>query len=94
MPAFLLPLLEAGSSTAHVTTPSSSSPRRLQKSATTQDQMRHLLIGILPPLPQDASRQALMAQLSDICAIAMAAVEQVQRNYAHMVLMDGENERL
>ena len=93
LPSFLLPLLEAGSSTTHVTTPPSSSPT-LQKSATTQDEMRHLLIGIPPQLPQGASRQALINQLSDIRAIAMAACEQVQRDYAQMVLMDGENERL
>ena len=35
-----------------------------------------------------------MNQLSDLHAIAMAACEQVQRDYAQMVLMDGENERL
>ena len=56
--------------------------------------MRHLLIGIPPLLPSGASRQALFNQLSDLRAIAMAACEQVQRDYAQMVLMDGENERL
>ena len=87
LPAFLLPLLETPTST---TTPNDTPP----STATTQDQMRHLLIGIPPMLPQGASRQALLNQLSEFRAIAMAACEQVQKDHAQMVLMDGENERL
>jgi hypothetical protein len=88
LPAFLLPLLESSTSTP---TTSDNTP---QTPATTQNQMRHLLIGIPPLLPQGASRQALLNKLSEFRAIAIAACEQVQKDHAQMVLMDGENERL
>ena len=61
-----------------------------------QDQVRCLLIGLPPTLPQTASRGALQHQLTELRAIATvtAAIEQIQKDYTRMVLMDDKNERL
>ena len=88
LPAFLLPLLDISTST---TSDLDDNP---QTTATMQNQMHHLLIGIPPLLPQGASWQALLNQLSEFRAIAMAACKQVQEDHAQMVLMDSENEQL
>ena len=93
LPSFLLPLLE-GSTSTDALNPMPSSPRAMPKTPTTQNQLRRLIIGIPPSLPHNSSRQALHHQLNELRAIATAACEQVQKDYAQMILMDDENERL
>ncbi|KAM6491080.1 hypothetical protein JOM56_000247 [Amanita muscaria] len=55
---------------------------------------RYLLVGLPPPLPRTATREALERQSTELRAIAHAAMQQVQADYAQIQLMNMENEQL
>ena len=106
-PTFLLPFMTKDTEThtgndrvMYVTSPSKRSTSTDGSDSNhhhppmSQDQVRCLLIGLPPTLPQTASRGALQHQLTELRAIATAAIEQIQKDYTQMVLMDDENERL
>ena len=69
-------------------------PLSTMASPLTQGAVQHLLVGLPPSLPFSAPRDALCKQNGQYRDIAIACMNQVQRNHAQIVLMDLEIKKL